>query len=80
VNYHAKLLRYWQEPDSEPESAQGGAPVWRFSLEDVHTGERHGFADLDALCVYLQSQTAPQQMRKARDSEADASTPDAEAR
>lgn len=28
-------------------------PVWRFSLEDVATGERYGFADLDALICHL---------------------------
>jgi hypothetical protein len=30
--------------------------VWRFSLEDVHTRERHGFADLDALLAFLKTQ------------------------
>ena len=29
------------------------SPVWRFSLEDVATGNRCGFADLDALLVHL---------------------------
>jgi hypothetical protein len=29
-------------------------PAWRFSLEDISTGERSGFADLDALIDYLQ--------------------------
>jgi len=28
-------------------------PVWRFSLEDVGTGVRSGFADLDALIHHL---------------------------
>jgi hypothetical protein len=26
---------------------------WRFSLEDVGTGQRFGFADLDALIMHL---------------------------
>ena len=30
-------------------------PVWRFSLEDISTGERSGFADLDALIEHLQN-------------------------
>ena len=29
-------------------------PAWRFSLEDISTRERSGFADLDALIDYLQ--------------------------
>ena len=28
-------------------------PVWRFSLEEVGTGVRSGFADLDALIEHL---------------------------
>jgi hypothetical protein len=28
-------------------------PVWRFSLEDVETGERSGFGDLDHLICHL---------------------------
>jgi len=28
-------------------------PVWRFSLEDISTGVRSGFADLDALIEHL---------------------------
>ncbi len=43
--YQAQLLRIWIE--------HADHPVWRFSLEDVTTGERCGFADLDALICYL---------------------------
>ena len=46
-HYHALLLRMWLDnPGREP-------PAWRFSLEDVGTGERSGFADLDALIGHL---------------------------
>jgi hypothetical protein len=31
-------------------------PHWRFSLEDVATGQRCGFADLDALICHLLEQ------------------------
>lgn len=45
--YRAQLLRMWiEQPTQRP-------PVWRFSLEDVKTGQRHGFADLDALICHL---------------------------
>jgi hypothetical protein len=28
-------------------------PIWRFSLEDISTGVRSGFADLDGLIEHL---------------------------
>ena len=45
------LLRLWQV-ESE------GCLVWRASLEDAHTGERQGFADLALLYTFLTEQTA----------------------
>jgi hypothetical protein len=45
--YRAQVLRMWVDsPAHHP-------PVWRFSLEDVGTGIRSGFADLDALIHHL---------------------------
>jgi hypothetical protein len=38
--YLAYLLRLWRVNDD-------GKPVWRASLESPHTGERHGFANLE---------------------------------
>jgi hypothetical protein len=32
--------------------------VWRFSLQDPRTNQRHGFATLEALLVSLQSDLA----------------------
>ena len=49
--YHAFLLRLW------PVKAHGQT-VWRASLESSHTGERWGFADLDALWAFLHQQTS----------------------
>ena len=46
--YESYLLRLW-------ESDQSGELVWRASLESTHTGERHGFADLDSLFAYLET-------------------------
>ncbi len=43
-NYHAYLLRLWRESEHDP---------WRATLEDPHTGERLGFANLDRLLAYL---------------------------
>lgn len=44
---HSQLLRMWAEPSN------CRSPVWRFSLEDVATGQRAGFADLDELIRHL---------------------------
>ena len=49
--YGAHLLRFWEERGQAP-----GQPVtWRFSLENVHTSERKGFADLETLLAHLQA-------------------------
>lgn len=43
--YHAFLLRCWEERSQQPDAPS----IWRFSLEDPHIGEKHGFATLEAL-------------------------------
>ena len=48
--YLAYLVRLWQVQDR-------GVFVWRASLEDAHTGERHGFGSLEALFEFLRSTT-----------------------
>jgi len=50
--YRAYLLRCWEERGQDPLR-----PLWRFSLEEPHTGERHGFADLAQLVAFLQGFT-----------------------
>ena len=61
--YLAYLVRLWQVQDR-------GVFVWRASLEDAHTGERRGFASLEALLAFLQAQTgvsaAPREPPPAR--------------
>lgn len=44
--YLAFLLRLWQ-------TKHDGNDTWYASLEDSHTGEKRGFASLDALMEYL---------------------------
>ncbi len=54
--YRAYLLRCWAEHGpSAPAPA-----VWRYILEDPHTGERRGFADLAALLAFLAAELAGQ--------------------
>ncbi len=47
VTYRSYLLRFWQE---------GAGTPWRISLLAAEDGVRRGFADLDHLVAYLQSQ------------------------
>ncbi len=48
--YRAYLVRLWRVMSA-------GRSVWRASVEDPHTGERRGFADLDALVAFLKNET-----------------------
>ena len=47
---HSYLLRLWQ-------TGSAGQQVWRASLENMQTGERLGFANLEQLFVFLMQQT-----------------------
>ena len=48
--YLAYLLRLWQ-------AGNGEELTWRASLESPRTGERRGFASLEALVAFLEEQT-----------------------
>ena len=48
--YLAYLLRLWQANSNEQ-------TIWRASLENPHTGERHAFGTLDALFMFLGAET-----------------------
>jgi hypothetical protein len=50
--YCAYLLRCWQEQSF----VHVGRTVWRFSLEDPHTGERRGFATWEAVVAFLKAE------------------------
>ncbi len=47
LHYHAQVLRMWSESPAHE------LPAWRFSLEEIGTGVRNGFADLDTLIEHL---------------------------
>ena len=59
--YLAYLLRLWRV-------SQGGASTWMASLESTATGERHGFADLEAMLAFL-NQTIEQDERPVENPE-----------
>ena len=48
--YLAYLVRLWQVNHE-------GEAAWYASIEDPHTGERRGFADLESLFAFLKEQT-----------------------
>jgi hypothetical protein len=49
LRYLSFLLRLWQVK-------QNGRETWRASLEDPRTGEKRGFASLEALMDFLYAQ------------------------
>jgi hypothetical protein len=49
MRYCAYLLRCWTEHSGHAEHLI----VWRFSVEDPHTGERQGFATFEQLLAFL---------------------------
>jgi hypothetical protein len=61
TRYLSYLLRLWQTDDQ-------GRPVWRASLESPGTHERLGFANLDELFKFLETQTlTPDDQEHTRD-------------
>ena len=52
ARYYAYLLRFWQE------CKQSSGGTWRLSMEDPHTGQRQGFANLEAFVAYLKAEMA----------------------
>jgi hypothetical protein len=46
ATYYSYLLRIWQVPTNEDHS-------WRIQLENVQTGEKHGYSSLGELLTYL---------------------------
>lgn len=55
LQYLSYLLRCWEEERQTPYQPA----VWRFSLENVQTGERYAFVDFDALLAFLHTQLKP---------------------
>ena len=49
VSYKSYILRFWQD---SPQSS------WRATVQSIQSQETTHFADLDALFVYLATQTA----------------------
>jgi hypothetical protein len=61
-HYLAYMLRLWQEKDD-------AGVAWRASLESPHTGERLGFASLEALFSFLRERSHSLQPQTEADSE-----------
>lgn len=54
LRYHLVILCLWQEHGA----ADKDCLVWRYSLENPRTAERHGFHDLGALAAFLSQWTS----------------------
>lgn len=54
LRHHSFILSLWPETGPMPQSP----PVWRYSLENPHTGQRRGFKDLTELVRFLEGWTA----------------------
>lgn len=52
--YRSYLLTFWEERSRDPRVPE----VWRFSLQDPRTGQRRGFASLEALVTALEQETS----------------------
>ena len=51
-SYRSYVLTCWAEQSQDP-----SVPVvWRFSLEDPHTGQRRGFVSPEDLFAFLEQQ------------------------
>ena len=48
-HYHSFLLRCWEERGDAPDAPA----IWRFSLQDLRTGERHGFGSAAILLAAI---------------------------
>lgn len=51
---HSFILSLWAEGGARPNAP----PVWRYSLEEPHSAQRHGFKDLAELVRFLEEWTA----------------------
>jgi hypothetical protein len=47
--YWSYLLTFWEERCQDPDTPV----VWRFSLDDPHTGQRRGFASIEEVMAFL---------------------------
>ena len=53
--YRIYLLTVWQEQNRDPPGAMPGAIVWRYRLEEPHSGRQLLFADARTLLSALQA-------------------------
>jgi hypothetical protein len=52
--YRSYVLTFWEERSPDP----GAQVVWRFSLKDPRTNQRHGFASLAEMIAFLRLELA----------------------
>ena len=52
--YRSYVLTFWEEQSDAP----GAQVVWRFSLKDPRTSQRHGFTSLEEMIAFLRLELA----------------------
>jgi hypothetical protein len=50
--YRSYLLTFWEERSHNPDAPR----VWRFSLQDPHSGRRYGFGSMGEMIAFLQTE------------------------
>ena len=55
--YVAYLLRLWPVRNGE-------STLWRASLENPYSGERHGFVDLETMLLFLEQEMRRQESER----------------
>ncbi|MCL4303891.1 MAG: hypothetical protein KJ077_49870 [Anaerolineae bacterium] len=50
--YRSYLLTFWEERSQNPAAPR----VWRFSLQDPHSGRRYGFGSMSEMTTFLQTE------------------------
>ncbi len=63
VRYCAYVLRCWREQVHDARLPAG----WRFSLEEIEGGKRHGFGTFEALVAFLEAELEDGSDEAARD-------------
>jgi hypothetical protein len=63
TKHQSFLLRAWQDQTNQEQ------PNWRFSLEEVQTHQRRGFANLEELYAFLKAQLVERPNEDAQPSE-----------
>ena len=55
--YRSYVLTFWEERSQDTDTPV----IWRFSLQDPRTGQRHGFASLEEMVGFVRAELVSSQ-------------------